>query len=384
MRGTSGGKKCIVYTQVPHLGGGWVQICVSILEHFPADILSATLVIPRAFQAISPAVDVVQAIPYPIPYRSASRIARPALDYSFRRTLASHDPRNTVVYFWPKPSLSLVREARKLGFLTVREAINTCLKTAKVILEDAYDRLSLQLAHPITDDMVRKERDELELYDYVFSPSPRVTKSLIETGIDSNRILPSTYGWSPAKFASSTRAENKQGFRALFVGTICVRKGVPQLLEAWKKSGVSGELLLVGDVEPALQRLLKPYLNDHGVKLAGFNLNLGPIYKSADLFVFPSLEEGDPLVTYEAAGCGLPIIATPMGGANILRDGVNGLLVQPYDIDGLAQAISRLANSSELRNRFARQAASDALSYTTAKIGNERARRLSDLLNSRR
>jgi glycosyltransferase involved in cell wall biosynthesis len=375
--------RCLTYISVPHLGLGFVQICVSILEHFPNDVLSPTIVLPRAFRAISASVDVKQAIPYPIPYRRVSRIAIPAVSYYFRRSLAAANPRKTVAYFWPTPPLSLVRFARQRGFLTVREMINTCTGTAKVILDDAYDRLGLQPSHKITDDVVKREREELQLHDFIFSPNANVEASLVETGVDRGKILRSTYGWLPSRFASSVGTEDRKGFRALFVGAICVRKGIPQLLAAWKKSGVVGELLLAGDVEASLKPLLAPYLESHGVRLAGFVSDVGCLLKSADIFVFPTLEEGDPLVTYEAAGCGLPIITTLMGSANIVRDGVNGLVVKPHDVDGLAEAMSRLANSSELRKRLGQQAASDAQRYTYDKVGIERARILSDLLAAR-
>jgi glycosyltransferase involved in cell wall biosynthesis len=174
----------------------------------------------------------------------------------------------------------------------------------------------------------------------------------------------------------------RTGFRALFVGRISVRKGVPQLLAAWRKSGVDGELLLVGNVEPALERMIASYLDVPGIRLAGFDVKLEKFYKSSDIFVLPSLEEGDPLVTYEAAGCGLPVVATAMGGANIIKDGVNGLVVEPHDVDGLAHAISVLANSPELRMKLGQQAAKDAQNYTTEKIGKERARLLRGVLNA--
>src|SRR5262249_9338018 len=104
---------------------------------------------------------------------------------------------------------------------------------------------------------------------------------------------------------------------------------------------------------------------------------------SADIFVFPTLEEGGPQVTYEAAGCGLPIITTPMGAARLVKDGLNGLIVNSSDVDGLADAITRLATSSELRHRLGRQAAIDAMDYTYQKLGYDRARKLSSLLRIR-
>jgi len=377
------GKRCLTYVSVPHLGMGHVQICVSILEHFPNDILSATIVLPRAFRAISTSVDAKQAIPYPIPYRYVSPIIVPALNHRFRRALAGADPRNTVAYFWSAPPISLIRYARARGLLTVREMINTCTGTAKAILDEAYGRIGLQPSHTITNEVVRNEREELELYDYIFAPSPMVEQSLLEAGVHPSKILRSSYGWLPSRFSSSVGEKNRTGFRALFVGTICVRKGIPQLLAAWKKSGVKGELLLAGDVEASLKPLLAQYLEGHGVRLAGYMSDVGHLLRSADIFVFPTLEEGDPLVTYEAAGCGLPIVTTLMGSANIIKHDVNGLVVSPYDVDGLAQAISRLANSPELRNRLALQAAKDAQNYTYERVGSERARILSGLLAAR-
>ena len=128
----------------------------------------------------------------------------------------------------------------------------------------------------------------------------------------------------------------------------------------------------------------EPYLERRDVRLVGFNFDLGPFYRSADVFVLPSLEEGDPLVTYEAAGCGLAVITTPMGSANIVEHGVNGLVVEPYDVEGLARSISLLAENIDLRKRLAAQAAQDARRYTTDKIGAERARLLKNLLGARR
>ncbi len=373
------GNRCLTYIPVPHLGYWMVQICVSILEHFPPDVLSARLVLPRAFAPISRSVAVTEAIPYPIPYRLAWRIADRALTYRFKRALAAADPRNTVVYFWPMPPLSLVRYARERGFLTVREMINTGMWTAKPILDEAYHRLGLQ-HHIITEEMVQKEREELPLHNYFFASNQMVEKSLFEAGVNPTRILRTTFGWLPSRFSSSVGEENRKDFRALFVGNVCVRKGIPQLLAAWKKSGVKGELLLVGPVEESLKPLIAPYLDGHGVRLAGFVSDVGPFFKSADVFVFPSLEEGGPLVTYEAMGSGLPVITTTMGDARVVKDGVNGLLVDPYDVDGLARAILALANSPELRNQLGRRAVDDAQNYTYDKVGDERARMLSGLL----
>jgi glycosyltransferase involved in cell wall biosynthesis len=308
-----------------------------------------------------------------------------ALNYRFKRALDNADPRKTIVDFWPAPPTSLIRYAQQRGFITVREMINTYSGTAKAILDEAYERSGLGRKHNyITDEMVESECEELKLYDFVLSASPRIESSLLEAGVDSTKLLHSTFGWAPAELVDiGKKRENSPGFRLLFIGGDSVRKGVPQLLEAWAKSGVAGELLIVGNISPVLKPLVAPYLQRPDVRLEGFLLDLGHFYRSADTLVIPSLEEGDPQVTYQAAGYGLPLIATPMGGGNILRDGINGLMVQPYDVDGLAAAITRLANSPELRKRLGARAAIDARSYTYERVGLERARILRGLLDAR-
>ena len=379
--------QCLTYMPWIFQGGGVALICVSLLEAFPNNLLAPTLVFPKALRPIPCSINVKETILFPprgyILWRLAEKLRAPLLNNQFSRMIRRADPSNTLAYFWPAPPPSLVRHARDYGIITVREMINTTVGNAKAILDEAYDRLGLKPDHMITQEQVNQERDELALYDYIFAPNLWVAKSLLEAGIEPARILHSSFGWSPSRFMASSKDEGRTGFRALFVGTICVRKGVPQLLAAWKKSGVEGELLLVGKVEPAIRPLLEPYLENNSVRALGFTSDVGRLYKSADVFVFPTLEEGGPQVTYEAAGCGLPIITTPMGMANIIMDGTNGIVVKPYDVDGLADAISLLASSASLRARFAHQAMIDVERFSYENVGIERAKMLAALVRRR-
>ena len=66
-------------------------------------------------------------------------------------------------------------------------------------------------------------------------------------------------------------------------------------------------------------------------------------------FVFPSLEEGFARVLSEAMSVGLPILASYESGATtIIRDGVNGIIVKPRDIDGMASAMIKIAQNHDL------------------------------------
>jgi glycosyltransferase involved in cell wall biosynthesis len=69
------------------------------------------------------------------------------------------------------------------------------------------------------------------------------------------------------------------------------------------------------------------------------------------VFALPSYAEGMPMALLEAMSWGLPVVATPVGGVpQVIEHGVNGLLVAPGDIDGLAAALARLFDEPALRD----------------------------------
>jgi glycosyltransferase involved in cell wall biosynthesis len=108
----------------------------------------------------------------------------------------------------------------------------------------------------------------------------------------------------------------------LYVGRLETQKGVEILLDAWDAWDSSNfELVLVGDgrLEPALRRRARP-----GVRLTG-SLSREAVLAlmlRARALVFPSvLYEGQPIAVLEALGCGLPVLASRLGGnTELLRE----------------------------------------------------------------
>ncbi|MEG4855637.1 hypothetical protein QUB10_32790 [Microcoleus sp. B5-D4] len=93
--------------------------------------------------------------------------------------------------------------------------------------------------------MIQREDQEISLADLIFCPSPEVRKSYLESGVPDRKLISTSYGWSPKRFADiSQKKLVSETLTVLLVGSICVRKNVHLLLLAWKKSGIQGRLPL--------------------------------------------------------------------------------------------------------------------------------------------
>ena len=157
------------------------------------------------------------------------------------------------------------------------------------------------------------------------------------------------------------------------MGSLSVRKGIPELVEAWRTLATNAVLTLVGNVEPALEPMISAAAAAGTIEVLPFTRDIGALYRRHDVFVFPTLEEGGPQVTIEAGGCGLPVITTPMGAARLVRNGVNGIVVPAGAVEPLRDAIATLAENAPLRQQYGRRIIVDAQAFTYDKLGAQRA-----------
>jgi glycosyltransferase involved in cell wall biosynthesis len=255
----------------------------------------------------------------------------------------------------------------------VREKFNCHKATARTILDDAYGRLGLPPAHTLTDASIAKEREELELADFVFSPSPLCAASLRDNGVPEAKIIPSSYGYDPARVQGTGRSLGPGGgITVAFVGALCVRKGAHLLLRAWARAGIRGRLLLAGGIEPAIAAHCADLLNRADVRHLGHVADIGRVYRSADMLAFPSLEETGPLVTYEAMSCGLPVLVSPMGGGAVVRPGEDGIVRDPFDEEAWVDALRELAEKPDERERWGAAARMRVADFTWGHVGARR------------
>lgn len=373
--------KCLVYLPHSYTGRGPAESCIRILEAFAAEGVEPTVFVYRAKAPVSPATTVVEAggsLLRKLPFRLIAQASRFRINQKFRQAIDAAQA-GTIAYFWPVSPVDLVRYAKQKGLVCVREMINSPLATAKPILDDAYRNAGLEPSHGITQAMVARETSELALYDYVFSSNAQVDAALRAIGIAEERILASSFGWTEARFPrfeGPASSGEETGFRAVFVGLMNVRKGIPTLLEAWKIADLDGELVLAGVPEECLKPLIDKTCQEKGVRHLGHVSDVASLYRSSDVFVFPTHEEGGPQVTYEAAACGLPVITTTMGAARLVEDGRTGSIVPSGDAPALAAAMRRLASDESLRRRLSIEATRQVGRFEYRAVGAERARML--------
>ena len=153
----------------------------------------------------------------------------------------------------------------------------------------------------------------------------------------------------------------------LFHGTVQVRKGVLDLLDAvalLRHDGVRVRLLVSGpgpDTELVAERVRELDLGSDVELLGPVGYGEAPeVYRRGDLFVSPSYAEGFPITILEAMATGLPVVSTDVVGVrDCIRPEDNGLLVPRDDPFALAAAIRRLITDDVLRRRLAERAHSD-------------------------
>jgi sugar transferase (PEP-CTERM/EpsH1 system associated) len=133
-------------------------------------------------------------------------------------------------------------------------------------------------------------------------------------------------------------------------------KGVDFLIRALAQ--VNGATLVVvgdGPERAALEALAGDLGVADRIHWAGHRRDVPYLLPAFDLLVQPSLHEGLPNTVLEAMACGLPVVATAVGGTpEVIVDGLTGLLVPPRDADALAQAMVTLLSNADLRRTMGR------------------------------
>lgn len=382
-----------VHVFYPHSfwGGGPPETCYRLCSHWPAQGLPVKIYAPARL-CEDPAEIMKPSLPafLPLPVRrylaSKARLKSVLQRHCMARAVSAVRE-GDICYFWPGAPLDVMEQARACGGRIVLEFINTHVAYAKTILDAECGRVGVPRYRKFTSATLEYEADRIAIADAIFAPGPFVEDSIRQTAPAVPQLLPASYGaYLPRDPVTRQAGVTDRPVRFLFVGSVGLRKGAHILMDAWRRAALPAELWIAGSIE---KQLLASGLQDQllgtlpdSVRFLGHVSDIGAVYRAADVFVFPSLEEGGPQVTYEAAAYGLPLLVTPMGGGWIAKHGVNALVVPAADVDALAQALTQLHASEDLRLSFGAQAGRDAQNYTWDRVADRRRQALLNFVAS--
>jgi glycosyltransferase involved in cell wall biosynthesis len=188
-------------------------------------------------------------------------------------------------------------------------------------------------------------RRQMEKTDAYVSPSEYMARAYIRAGFDPRKIHVIWNGIDAERYAA-VKTEQEEKVRITFAGIFGPHKGVEYLIRALgllKDEPVVLKLAGKGEEEPKYRALAEELGVAEKITFLGKvdNAQMIDIYRETDIFCLPAVSpENQPVTITEAMACGIPVIASRIGGVpELVEDGVTGYLAKPWDAEDLAEKI---------------------------------------------
>ncbi len=179
----------------------------------------------------------------------------------------------------------------------------------------------------------------------------------------------------PATSREQQRKDRSMGRVMVAMGRLVPQKGFDILLDAFslvaeRHSDWSLKILGSGPLRDQLEKQAVTLSLAGRVHFTGEVEDPFPVFYASDLFVLSSRFEGFPNALCEAMACGLPVVSfdCPSGPADIIRHGVDGILVSPGDVGALAGVLDRLMSDFQERERLAKLAPEVVMRFSVEKV----------------
>ena len=168
-------------------------------------------------------------------------------------------------------------------------------------------------------------------------------------------------------------AADKDSIILLSIGELSDRKNHSVSIKALSQINNENLHLVIagtGEKRDEFLSLAKELGVDGRVHLLGFRTDVAELLKSADIFLFPSIQEGLPVALMEAMSCGLPVICSAIRGNTDLIDSTCGILCPATDDVALKVAIEKLIGDDMLRSTMSEKAFKESKKYDIKIIEN--------------
>ena len=218
----------------------------------------------------------------------------------------------------------------------------------------------------------------LKRSDYVFVVSDSLKENVLKLGIEGleNKLSITYNAVDVERFRPDQTSTFKEEIHigpqkpvVLFVGNLVWQKGVEYLIRAKEFLNVDAEIVIVGD-GPLLEELkgIVEFEKMEGITFTGARNDIENIMPAADVVVVPSVSESFGIVVLEAMASGKPVVAAKVGGIPEVVNEKTGILVNPEDPVGLAEAVDKILQDKELKDKMGKTAREQVMKYARVEI----------------
>lgn len=267
--------------------------------------------------------------------------------YFFEKKAKKYVKGADIVHFMQDYCNETIRYAKKNNKMIVYEQIIAFDTTIKRYLYEEVKKWGFEESYIERNynlGKIEKAKENIQLVDYIISPSKFVTESLTsEFGKQiSKKIIEFPYGIDTCKFIPKENEINSEVLNLLCVSRVTLSKGTQYLIEAM--SNIKNDnihLTYIGiptDYEDIkLVNKMKESKNITYIPSVP-HYKINEYFMKSDIFILPSLIEGSALTIYEALASGLPCIVTKNTGS-VIENGKEGFIISPQSSDEIIEKI---------------------------------------------
>ncbi|HEY4997387.1 MAG TPA: glycosyltransferase family 4 protein [Solirubrobacteraceae bacterium] len=303
--------------------------CICASERDPGARVS------RAKLALADPTSLLAALPIPLSPGLRTR----AFAVEFDNYAAPRLPAAEHLIAFNGQAVAQIRAARKAGYSSI-SLVSANSHLRRVARQHALARAQYPLEGSWATQLLRRNLAEYAAVDRIYVASRYTRESFLEEGFAEEQL--STFQFTPdPRYRPAPEALNAESFNIVYVGSLSVPKGVPLLIDAFRRlSAPELRLRLVGGwASRGMRRFIERACAEDPRITHGPGDPLAHL-QGAALCVHPTYEDGFAYAPAEALACGVPVIVSEDTGMKELIDSPrNGLVVPTGDLDALTESI---------------------------------------------